>query len=77
MIFNQPQFLWGLFAVAIPIVIHLVNFRRSRTLESTIPAAFSAVSITLKDFVSVATNGSWAISFLWNKSFSFIGFAPI
>lgn len=28
MIFNQPQFLWGLFAVAIPIVIHLVNFRR-------------------------------------------------
>ena len=30
MIFSQPQMLWGLLAVAIPIVVHLFNFRRYR-----------------------------------------------
>ena len=30
MIFSQPAFLWGLWAVAIPIVVHLFNFRRYR-----------------------------------------------
>lgn len=30
MIFTHPAFLWGLLAVAIPIVIHLFNFRRYR-----------------------------------------------
>ncbi len=30
MIFSQPAFLWGLLAVAIPIIIHLFNFRRYR-----------------------------------------------
>ena len=28
MIFNNPAFLWGLLAVAIPIAVHLFNFRR-------------------------------------------------
>ena len=30
MLFSQPLFLWGLLAVAIPIVVHLFNFRRYR-----------------------------------------------
>ena len=30
MLFSQPAFLWGLLAVAIPIVVHLFNFRRYR-----------------------------------------------
>lgn len=30
MLFSQPAFLWGLLAVAIPILIHLFNFRRYR-----------------------------------------------
>lgn len=30
MLFSHPTFLWGLLAVAIPVVVHLVNFRRYR-----------------------------------------------
>lgn len=30
MLFSQPAFLWGLLAVAIPIVVHLFDFRRYR-----------------------------------------------
>mgnify|MGYP002853881872 CR=1 FL=1 len=30
MLFSHPAFLWGLLAVAIPIVVHLFNFRRYR-----------------------------------------------
>ena len=30
MIFTQPAFLWGLLAVALPVIIHLFNFRRYR-----------------------------------------------
>ena len=30
MLFSQPAFLWGLLAVAIPIIVHLFNFRRYR-----------------------------------------------
>ena len=30
MLFSQPAFLWGLLAVAIPVIIHLFNFRRYR-----------------------------------------------
>ena len=32
MSFIHPAFLWGLLAVAIPIIIHLFQFRRYRTL---------------------------------------------
>ena len=32
MTFLHPAFLWGLTALAIPIVVHLFNFRRYRTL---------------------------------------------
>ena len=30
MLFSHPAFLWGLLAVAIPVVVHLFNFRRYR-----------------------------------------------
>lgn len=30
MLFSHPAFLWGLLAVAIPIVVHLLNLRRYR-----------------------------------------------
>ena len=30
MIFTQPAFLWGLLAIALPVIIHLFNFRRYR-----------------------------------------------
>ena len=30
--FVYPEFLWSLFALAIPIIIHLFNFRRYKTL---------------------------------------------
>ena len=30
--FTNPAFLWAMFAVAIPIIIHLINFRRFKTL---------------------------------------------
>ena len=33
MSFVHPAFLWGLLAVAIPIIIHLFQFRRYRTLQ--------------------------------------------
>ena len=32
MVFNHPEFLYGLFALLIPIIIHLFNFRRYRKL---------------------------------------------
>ena len=32
MSFLYPNFLWALFAVSIPIIIHLFNFRRYKTL---------------------------------------------
>lgn len=30
MLFSQPAFLWGLLALAIPVIVHLFNFRRYR-----------------------------------------------
>ena len=30
MLFSHPAFLWGLLAVAIPVIVHLFNFRRYR-----------------------------------------------
>ena len=33
MFFLQPSFLWGLFAVSVPIIIHLLNRRRHRTVQ--------------------------------------------
>ncbi len=30
--FVYPEFLWALFALAIPVIIHLFNFRRYKTL---------------------------------------------
>jgi hypothetical protein len=32
MVFQQPQFLYGLFLLAIPILIHFLNFRKSKTI---------------------------------------------
>ena len=41
--FIQPLFLWGLFAVAIPVIIHLFDFRRTRRVY------FSCMMILLED----------------------------
>ena len=43
MIFNQPQFLWGLLAVAIPILIHLFNLRRYRKIYFSNVQRLSAI----------------------------------
>jgi hypothetical protein len=32
MSFINPAFLWAMFAISIPIIIHLINFRRHKTL---------------------------------------------
>jgi hypothetical protein len=32
MSFINPAFFWAMFAIAIPIIIHLINFRRHKTL---------------------------------------------
>ena len=32
MSFINPSFLWAMFAVSVPVIIHLINFRRHKTL---------------------------------------------
>ncbi|HTO97480.1 MAG TPA: BatA domain-containing protein, partial [Myxococcales bacterium] len=40
--FAHPAYLWGLFAIALPILVHLFNQRRPR------PLAFGAIEFVLR-----------------------------
>ena len=40
--FAHPAYLWGVFAIALPILVHLLNQRRPR------PLAFGAIEFVLR-----------------------------
>ncbi|MDZ7775114.1 MAG: BatA domain-containing protein [Bacteroidales bacterium] len=48
MIFLQPNYLWGLLAIAIPIIIHLFRFRRYKTVYFSSIAVLKAVKSETK-----------------------------
>ncbi len=48
MTFLRPEFLYGLFAIAIPIIIHLFNFRRHKTLYFSDISRLKQVTIQTK-----------------------------
>ena len=46
--FLYPQFLWALFAIAIPIIIHLFNFRRFKRVYFSNVALLKQVDLETK-----------------------------
>jgi hypothetical protein len=48
--FLYPSFLWALLAAAIPVIIHLFNFRRTKKVYFTNVAFLKAVNTTTSSF---------------------------